>query len=30
MLFEGGVYVFKKVQGELVDFFAGEESSVNQ
>ncbi len=30
MLFDGGIYVFKKVHGDLVDFFAGETSSVNE
>jgi len=30
MLFDGGVYVFKKVYGDSVDFFAGENSSVNE
>jgi endonuclease YncB( thermonuclease family) len=30
MLFDGGIYVFKKFFGDLVDFFAGETSSVNE
>ena len=30
MLFDGGNYVFKKVYGDLVDFFAGETQSVNE
>lgn len=30
MLFDGGIYVFKKVYGDLVDFFAGETQSVNE
>lgn len=29
-MFDGGVYVFKKVSGDSVDFFAGELSSVNE
>jgi hypothetical protein len=30
MLFDGGIYVFKKIYGDLVDFFAGETQSVNE
>jgi hypothetical protein len=30
MLFDGGIYVFKKVYGDMVDFFAGETQSVNE
>lgn len=31
MLFDGGVYVFKKVDGDLVDFFKGNKrSSMNE
>lgn len=30
MLFDGGVYVFKKVCADLVDFFDGEQGSVNE
>lgn len=29
-MFDGGNYVFKKVLGDSVDFFAGETSSVNE
>jgi hypothetical protein len=30
MLFDGGIYVFKKVYGDLVDFFSRETQSVNE
>jgi hypothetical protein len=29
-LFDGGIYVFKKVYGDLVDFFDSETTSINE
>ncbi len=30
MLFDGGLYVFKKIYGDSVEFFAEEKASVNE